>query len=58
MPNKHKNPMLGWHPKSAELGAWVKAMAKRWGVPYSAIIEDAVAEYRTNHDPETKGEQK
>jgi hypothetical protein len=46
MPNKHKNPMLGWHPKSAELGVWVRAEAERRGVPYKEIIEEAVAQYR------------
>lgn len=46
MPNKHKNPMLGWHPESAELGVWVRAEAERRGVPYKEIIEEAVAEYR------------
>lgn len=45
MPNQHKTPMLGWHPP-AELSAWVKAEAKRRGVPYRVLLDEALAQYR------------
>ena len=53
MPNQHATPMLGWHPP-AELSAWVKAEARRRGVPYKVILNEAVADYRDKHDPDTK----
>lgn len=56
MPNKHANPMLGWHPP-AELSAWVRAEAERRGVPYGRILTEALAEYRDKHDPEISEEQ-
>ena len=45
MPNKHKNPMLGWRPP-AGLSAWVRAEAKRRGVDYGAVLTEALDEYR------------
>jgi hypothetical protein len=51
MPNKHANPMLGWHPP-AELSAWARAEAARRGeaegrnVPYGEILTEALAEKR------------
>ena len=45
MPNKHKSPMLGWHPP-AELSAWVRAEAERRGVPLKVILDEALAGYR------------
>lgn len=46
MPNKHKTPMLGWHPP-AELSEWVKAEAKRRGVPYRVLLDEALSDLRT-----------
>jgi hypothetical protein len=48
MPNKHKNPMLGWHPP-AGLSEWVRAEADRRGVPYGEILTEALSDYRTKH---------
>lgn len=50
--NRHKTPLLGWHPRQAELGAWVRGEAERREIPYGAILDEAVAEYRARqHDP-------
>lgn len=53
MPNKHKTPMLGWHPP-AELSEWVKAEAERRGVPYRVLLDEALADYRTKTQTTTK----
>jgi hypothetical protein len=50
MPSQHKTPLLGWHPP-ARLGEWVRAEAKRRGVPISAVLNEAVESYRTGHIP-------
>jgi hypothetical protein len=42
---KHKTPLLGWHPSSAELSAWARAEAKRRGVPLARILDEALAAY-------------
>lgn len=49
MPNKHKSPMLGWHPPT-ELSAWVRAEAERRDVPLKVILDEALAEYRNRHE--------
>jgi len=41
MPDRHKAPMLGWHPP-AGLSAWVRAEAQRRGVTVSVILNEAV----------------
>jgi hypothetical protein len=45
MPNKHKTPLLGWHPP-AELGVWARAEAERRDVPLKEILNEALAAYR------------
>ena len=46
MPSKHKTPLLGWHPKSAGLVAWVRAEAQRRDVPVARILDEALEAYR------------
>lgn len=53
MPNKHKSPMLGWHPPT-ELSAWVRAEAERRDVPLKVILDEALAEYRNRHESKEK----
>jgi hypothetical protein len=50
MTDKHKSPLLGWHPP-AELGAWARAEAKRRDVPLSVVLSEALADYRDRHEP-------
>jgi hypothetical protein len=45
MPGQNKTPLLGWHPP-AELSAWVRAEAKRRGVPIARVLDEALAAYR------------
>jgi hypothetical protein len=45
MPNKHKTPLLGWHPP-AELAAWARAEAGRRGVPLKVILNEALTRHR------------
>lgn len=46
MPSQHKTPLLGWHPASAGLAAWVRAEAQRRGVPVARVLDEAVEAYR------------
>ena len=46
MPGQNKTPLLGWHPRSAGLAAWVRAEAERRGVPLARILDEAVEAYR------------
>jgi hypothetical protein len=46
MPSQHKTPLLGWHPASAELAAWVRAEAERRGVPVARVLDEALEAYR------------
>jgi GIY-YIG catalytic domain len=43
--NRNRFPLLAWHPP-AELSAWVRAEAKRRGVPLSVILTEALETYR------------
>ena len=43
---EHKTPLLGWHPKSAELSAWLRAEAERRGIPLARVLDEAVETYR------------
>jgi len=45
MPDKHKTPLLGWHPP-AELSAWARAEAESRGVPLSDILTAALEAHR------------
>jgi hypothetical protein len=45
MPGQHKTPLLGWHPKSAELAARARAEAQRRGVPLARILDEALEAY-------------
>jgi hypothetical protein len=51
MVGKHKYPMIGWRPP-ADLSAWARAEAERRGVDLSAILTEALSEYRQNHEGE------
>ena len=47
MPGKNKTPLVGWHPASADLAAWIAAEARRRGVPKARILDEALEAYRT-----------
>jgi hypothetical protein len=47
MPDRHKTPMLGWHPP-AELSAWARAEAQRRGVRLSVILTEALSRLRAS----------
>jgi hypothetical protein len=51
MPNKHKTPLLGWHPP-AELAEWVRTEAQRRDVPLSVILTEALSDYRNKQESE------
>ena len=44
MPNKHKNPMLGWRPP-AEHSARVREEAKRRGVDLKVVLDEMLADW-------------
>jgi len=49
MPGRNRTPLLGWHPKSAELVAWFEAEVERRGGGRgvrSAILDEALADFR------------
>ena len=46
MPGKNKNPLLGWHPESAELAAWIRAEAERRGLTLRAFLDDVLTRER------------
>lgn len=53
MTGKNKTPLLGWHPKSAELLARFEAAVRRRGGgrgARSAILEQALSEYLDRHE--------
>lgn len=51
VPNKPKNPMLGWRPPAA-LSTWARDEAARRSVPLKVILDEALNEYRERHgDP-------
>jgi hypothetical protein len=54
MPNKHKTPLLGWHPTSAEDAAWVRAEADRRGGrgkgALTRLLDEALADLRAKHE--------
>lgn len=52
MPNKHKNPFLGWNPP-AEDSAWARAEAERRGVPLARILDEALSHYRAAAEQKT-----
>jgi hypothetical protein len=55
MTGKNKTRMVGWHPKSADLAAWIDAQIERRGGGRGAqsdILEEAMSEYRARHDQE------
>jgi hypothetical protein len=47
MSERHKSPMLGWHPP-AELSAWARAEAQRRGVRLSVILTEALSRLRAS----------
>jgi len=47
MPNRHKNPTISWHSADPTLKPWVKAEAERRGITDKALLDEALAEYRT-----------
>jgi hypothetical protein len=50
MHGEHKTPLLGWHPKSAEDSAWVRAEAERKGGrdkgALARLLDEALADLR------------
>jgi hypothetical protein len=56
MPNQHKVKALSWHPESAELAAWARAVAKRRGVALKVILDEALTRYRERTEKEENGE--
>lgn len=58
MPGKNKTPLLGWHPKSAELLARLEAAVRQRGGGRgvrSAILEEALSEYLDRHENAGEG---
>ena len=55
MTSKHKAPLFGWHAP-AELQAWARAEAQRQEIPLSAVLTEALYNYRTycEADPRPK----
>lgn len=45
MLDKHKTPLLGWHPRSAGLEAWIRAEAQRRG-SLADVLEEGMSVYR------------
>lgn len=52
MPGKNKTPLLGWHPRSAELAAWVRTEAERRDVPLARVLDEALEAYREQRERE------
>lgn len=49
MAGQNKTPLVGWHPKSADLVAWLEAEVERRGGGRgvrSTILEEALTAYR------------
>ncbi len=46
MPNKHKNPGISWHSDDPTLKPWIKAEAEQRETTASAVLDEALAEYR------------
>jgi len=57
MPSKHKTPLLGWHPTSAEDASWVREEAKRRGVNLKVVLDEMLADYRKRNDVSAKGDE-
>ena len=53
MSNRHKSPMLGWHPP-AELSAWARAEAAKRGVRLSVILTEALSRLRSQLSPDPR----
>ena len=54
MPGQNKTPLIGWHPASPDLVAWLEAEVERRGGGRgvrSAILDEALAEYRDRREP-------
>lgn len=54
MHGEHKTPLLGWHPKSAEDLAWVRAEAEcrggRGKGALARLLDEALADLRAKHE--------
>jgi hypothetical protein len=50
VPNQHKTRMLPCHPDDPAIGEWVRAEAKRRGVPLKVVIEEALSEKRQRQE--------
>ena len=56
-PDRHARNPISFRP-AADLYDWLERHAKETAKPVRRILSEALAEYRTKHDPETKGEQR
>lgn len=46
MPNRHKTPLLGWHPADPTLKPWVADRARRAGITVREYLDRLLAEHR------------
>jgi hypothetical protein len=54
MPGKHKTPLLGWHPTSAEDAAWVRTEATREGRgALTRLLDEALRLLRASRETTT-----
>ena len=56
MPGKNKTSLLGWHPRSAELEAFLRDEAARRG-SLADVLEDAANLYRAQQQAQAAPEE-
>lgn len=53
MPNQHATPMVAWHPKPPGTAEWIRAEAERRGLKLNQLMDEVIADYRSQQDSTT-----
>lgn len=48
MTGKNATPLIGWHSADPTLKPWIREEAQRRGITDTALLDEALAEYREN----------
>jgi hypothetical protein len=56
MVGKNATPLIGWHSADPTMKPWIEQEAQRRGITRRELLDEALAEYRKQHETAEEGQ--